>query len=798
MADILLCAVLHTMKKQLTPQEKQWEKQRKNLLTVHNGLKSDWNFGKLPTWRQLYKRMGYTDTYIEEYFAEKEYEDITGLVIEIHLDKPLLFPELKAYLQVQTNELEERIKSEGEHHDEEKKEVVQEVLQDNSSRVQVNPPTEEGHKRVESLVQATVEVKEDLTSSNNYGLLPSVKEKGFLYWFQKKAAKEILDKVNEGKRGLLLLAQTGSGKTFIEAAVLRRALDSNYHLEPTPKTWSHIPFLVITKSTVVEQTKRVFKRDFGIDPEVDCEVINIEQLRAKAGQLWVKEEVRIVEGEEESFWKWKKNIQPCVVFFDESQGAKNAGSTQSQIMCGYSDLPENTCLVNISATPFTRISEAKCFAISTHRPLGPKYGLPEGSILCSETWPTYAHIIAGDSLPTDYNQAAIERLMDDLKDYVVRVRGIRTQFDAINSVKTIPFETEEKRKFYQETWVRFEEKREKAKKDPLEGRIALLVALQQQAMAAEECHAEGFADDMYRAVMFEGKAACAAVKFKNTMIKILMFLNTKYGVPRDLVSLVWGGGQTELTKKQKAKKKIKELDEKLKAAGLSAEEMLSDLDLDEIEDRELIKLPSHLRLGLQDKEERQREIDKFQSGKTLYCMYTFRAGGVGLSLHHSDEMTTDWDRTVPGFDSWYQALPEAHKLKKGKCRRKESGYAFEEDIPFIPVRPRKNHVMLTYNAIELVQAVGRCPRLTSLSDTEQNVYCYIGTVEADIGYIVSAKLRCLTSVVKMRESWNDIIMGGNRQSVMAEHMKATQDLADESSTMIDTTEEDDESSPNGK
>ena len=151
-------------------------------------------------------------------------------------------------------------------------------------------------------------------------------------------------------------------------------------------------------------------------------------------------------------------------------------------------------------------------------------------------------------------------------------------------------------------------------------------------------------------------------------------------------------------------------------------------------------------------------------------IYTFRAEvRVGLSLHHSDEFT------------------------EFKCRRKPSGYVVEEDIPLVPVRPRRNFVALTYNAIELVQGVGRCPRLSSLSDTEQYIICYQGTIEVDIGYIVSKKLQCISSVVKQHEAWADIIMYGNnpnkKAKTMSDLLKSTEGKVDNNDGLIDESEE---------
>lgn len=790
------------MKPQLTQEEKLKNKKRSNLKLLHNSILSAWSLHQLTTWHDVYKKLGYDERYIASNFTPE------------HLRAALVFPELKSYLERIKNELEAQLEKEGSSTPAElatqptveqpsvPQHPVTELLA--STNYHVEPISGEMtasnfDARGQTLGHECIDKEIVLDAANDYGLIPSPNETAFHYWFQKKAISEGLDKiVKKQLSGILILSGTGTGKTFIADGILRRLKDSNY---AEGRTYSHIEYLIITKATIIEQQARVLEKFYGLKANVDVEVINIEQLRSNSGRMWLKEDVRIVNGEEESFWIWKNNIQPCVVVFDESQGAKNASSTQSKIMCAYSNLPKNAQIIHMSATPFTRVSEAKCFAISTHRPLE-HLGFPKGTVLNENNWNSYANAIASPSKPEEYNQAAIERLMNDLDEYIVRVRGVKPQFHAMNEVSVIDFETEEKRVFYEQAWERF--LREKAK---LDQEVAAGVAdggymftiLLKQAMAAEMCHAEGIAGRMLHDVT-SGLAACAALKFKGTIIEIVKILIAN-GVPRNKISLVWGGGQTQLTKKQKAKKKIKEIDAKLAAAGIDVLQLLEDCDLDEVEDRELQDLPDSMKLGKQSKEDRQEEIDRFQKGESLYCLYTFRAGGVGLSLHHTDEMTTKWDETVRGYKEWKEGIdkwnskrPEHEQVKPGKVRRKESGFAFEEDIPFIPVRPRSNHIALTYNAIELVQGVGRAPRLTSLSTTRQRVYCYKGTVEQDIGNIVSQKLRCLTSVVKMKESWQDVIMKNRmeRANAIKEALATTEGRPEEDNTMIDEGEEDEE------
>ncbi len=197
--------------------------------------------------------------------------------------------------------------------------------------------------------------------------------------------------------------------------------------------------------------------------------------------------------------------------------------------------------------------------------------------------------------------------------------------------------------------------------------------------------------------------------------------------------------------------------EMLEETGLT----MYDIKLGNVHEAAIVELDPSLRLGAQSPEDRQREIDRFQKGKSLYAAFSAKAGGVGLSLHHTDEFTTF------------------------KCRRKDSGYAVEEDIVNVPTRPREYYGSLPYSAIDLVQMLGRCPRLTSLSNTNQTILGYRGTIEERILAVVSLKLRCLKKVVSTKESWEDVVLG---EKTAESHMKEITN-GEEDDGLIESEEE---------
>lgn len=362
-------------------------------------------------------------------------------------------------------------------------------------------------------------------------------------------------------------------------------------------------------------------------------------------------------------------------------------------------------------------------------------------LIDKEHWSDWANGIAHPADIMDYSPAAMERMMNVIHPYVVDVKGVRSQFNAHNRVELISFKTKEERAFYDAAWDRYEMMKRKIEGYDLSGGQSAFLILAQFTIfrkAAELCRAEYLADLMYEAVQ-NGKAACVAVSFKGTIRRIRKILYEKYGVQNDDVSLIWGGGKTKKTKKQKKAEVITKdavMMELLKECGITTD-VLGIADVEEyVDDDPADDWTSKLDLGTQSMKARQDAIDRFQSGKSHYCMFTFKAGGVGLSLHHTDEFT------------------------KQKCRRTKNNWVVEEDIPLIPTRPRVCYLAPTFSAIELVQGLGRCPRLTSLSDTEQIIIFYGGTIESRVAAIVSQKLRCLRKVVRTRESWESCIVGG--------------------------------------
>lgn len=369
-----------------------------------------------------------------------------------------------------------------------------------------------------------------------------------------------------------------------------------------------------------------------------------------------------------------------------------------------------------------------------------------------------------------------------MKPYVVDVKGVRPKHPARNRVKKIGFDNAEQRKQYQLTWERYEREMALIRGGMKElGQFQQLVAMMKFSQSAELIRVPRFARELH-AIVQSGKAAVLAVKFKETIAATVKLLVQEHGYTRDDISIIWGGMGGTFTADGKVKLKEKRVPERVwnllgpddiemfKALNIRVivtandddskvlREVVLSADLDDRDKLAKAGLKSvnaqdlnDMRLGSQSAKARQEEIARFQTGKTRICMFTFKAGGVGLSLHHHND----------------------------SCL------------------PRESIIAPCYSAIEMVQGLGRAPRLTSLSETVQTMLFYKGTIEDHIADKVSEKLKCLREVVRQRESWEDIIVdsGGDSVSFNSTGTNETDDVAAEvmdDGSVSDVAESDEE------
>lgn len=368
--------------------------------------------------------------------------------------------------------------------------------------------------------------------------------------------------------------------------------------------------------------------------------------------------------------------------------------------------------------------------------------------LTNSNFSIFAEMVAAPARPIEYCPAAMERLMVYLSPYVECVKGVRFKYHARNKIELINFQTREEQEAYQNAWEDYLKACaliEEREGEGGGGKFMILVQFLKFRQAAELIRAPYLARRLYDIAYKKQRNALCGLGFKETIAKITSHLVTDYHVPREDISLIWGGITSKKKKKTLDKEQMDRMKELFSLEDLS---MLKELGI-ESDDDDITKRAEQseleqglkdrnrlLNLGAQSKKDRQINIDRFQQDKSKFCLFTFKSGGVGLSLHQ--ETPTN--------------------------------------------RVRESLFSPTYSAIEMVQGLGRAARLTSCSDTEQTIVFYANTIEVRVSVTCSQKLKCLSKAVQKRESWESVIFGVTKDGL---------DSAQDNDVMDDGEEESD-------
>lgn len=352
----------------------------------------------------------------------------------------------------------------------------------------------------------------------------------------------------------------------------------------------------------------------------------------------------------------------------------------------------------------------------------------------NNNWKQFAEAIATKGEPLLHSPAAAERYMSHMRDYIIQTRVPHGKFRAINNCELIELPDEDARRRYNEAEAKYIKACNDCGREAGSGPFVEFTIFRK---AAEQEKAPAKADKMYHAVESEDKAAIAACCYRGTVARIVKRLVHIYKVPRSQISIIWGGDDV-FNAKRLSPQDIKQLIRKMATGEAIPRKMFKvlehqvNLEVDE-QDKEGFR---DLELGNQSRTARQLEIDRFQSGRSQYCIYTFAAGGTGLSLLHTD------------------------RSPFGKP---------------VTLKPRRVFVTPTYSAQDFIQGLGRAHRTVfSLSDTYQTILFFKGTIEEHVMARVSLKLQCLTKVCAQRESWADAIY-----HAAVDKNKAEQDLEDD-------------------
>jgi hypothetical protein len=154
-----------------------------------------------------------------------------------------------------------------------------------------------------------------------------------------------------------------------------------------------------------------------------------------------------------------------------------------------------------------------------------------------------------------------------------------------------------------------------------------------------------------------------------------------------------------------------------------------------------------MKLHNQNQKERHENVQAFLNGETEFCIYTLSSGGTGISLDHR----------------------------------------------YVHTRPRYVMSTMTYWAEEFAQALGRCVRITTLTDTQQSIYVPEGTILSDhMAPKLAQKLKSVDAIGSSNVDLAGELEKALRNKATAIKLTAEDLVASESSGVVEVEEEEDE------
>jgi hypothetical protein len=589
---------------------------------------------------------------------------------------------------------------------------------------------------------------------------------------QKKAIAALLDVLyKDNLNGALVPLGTGKGKSWIAAGL---ALWLQKH---DPQKFCNFlglfpPILIITKKSVVLDFRDTLKK-LGLESVgLAVDVWSYNEVFSTKNKNFFKEETTEIFGQSTKVIRFNlpEQAAPRLIILDECQEIKKEKSKRTKYLEAFLQFP-SIKWVFTSATPAVTVWDTMFMTLA----MGVTYGARHVS---RETFPEFARTLTLGADPRQANAAALERWGAAIGDRFVKPPGDPQKVKALNKVKLFEITDEANKNMLKNAMKNYLEALERTGRsiDP-QGQV--MVAFMVMARAAELATVDTWVADAIHAHQ-NGYAPVIAIRFVETLKELVMKLcESEYFKSKNLtkqkISLIWGGNREikpeELLPETRAAEIAAKMgmwildnpDEarkpKAEDIGITKEEFRSfhkgikytserifrEMTKDAFAARN--EKLREMKLHNQNQKERHENVQDFLNGATEFCIYTLSSGGTGISLDHR----------------------------------------------YAHTRPRDVMSTMTYWAEEFAQALGRCVRITTLTDTRQSIYVPEGTILSD--HMAPKLARKLKSVDAIGSS--NVDLAGELEKALRD--KATvikltaEDLAaSESSGVVEVEEEDDD------
>ena len=589
---------------------------------------------------------------------------------------------------------------------------------------------------------------------------------------QKKAIGALLDALyNKDLNGALVPLGTGKGKSWIAAGL---ALWLQQH---DPGKFCNFlglfpPILIITKKSVVLEFRDTLKRLGLSNVGLSVDVWSYNEVFSNKNKNFFKEEIVNVFGQDTKVIRFNlpEQAAPRLIILDECQEIKKEKSKRTKYLDAFLQFP-SIKWVFTSATPAVTVWDTMFMSLAMRLSYGARS-------LSRETFPEFARGLTLGADPRSANAAALERWSAVLGDRFIKPPGDPQKVKALNKVKLFAIKDPANQAMLRNAMKNYLESLERTGRsiDP-QGQV--MVAFMVMARAAELATVDTWVADAINAHR-NGYAPVIAIRFTETLKELVMKLcESDYfktqGLTKDKISLIWGGNREIKPEELLPESRAAEIAAKMgmwildnpdearkpkaedigitkeefrafnKGIKYTSERIFREMTKDAFAARN--EKLREMKLHNQNQQERYENVQNFLNGASEFCIYTLSSGGTGISLDHR----------------------------------------------YMHTRPRRVMSTMTYWAEEFAQALGRCVRITTLTDTLQEIYVPEGTILSD--HMAPKLARKLKSVDAIGSS--NVDLAGELEKALRDRQAAIKLTADdlaasESTGVIETDEDEDE------
>jgi hypothetical protein len=545
---------------------------------------------------------------------------------------------------------------------------------------------------------------------------------------QKKAIAALLDVLfNQNLDGALVPLGTGKGKSWIAAGL---ALWLQKHKPSEFMNFMAIfpPILIITKRSVVLEFRDTCKRLGLKDIGMAVDVMSYNELMSKKNAAFFRKDTVEVFGQKSNIIRFglPNECAPRAIIVDECQELKKEKAKRTKYLASFIDIP-GIKWVFTSATPAVTLQDTMFMTLA----MKIEYG---GRVVNRELFPEFARALnEGSKIPlTKPNSAALERWSAAIGDRFIRPPNDPQKVKALNRVKLFEITDPTNWSMVVNAMSNYTKALEATGRsvDP-QGQV--MVAFMVMARAAELATVDQWVADAIE-LHKQGYAPVLAIRFTETLKEYVLKLSESayfksLGYTRSKISLIWGGQkeirEEDLLPTQRASEvggmigkwildnpdatrrptadelgiDPAELRAFNKGVKYTSERLFREMTKDAFAQRN-IKL-RELKLHNQSQEERHENVKAFIEGGTEFCVYTLSSGGTGISLDHR----------------------------------------------YVHCRPRWVMSTMTYWAEEFAQALGRCVRVSTITDTVQEIYIPMHTLLSDhMAPKLASKLKSIDAI----------------------------------------------------